>query len=75
MTRPKPSYSTTNMQTPICTKLLACDGVNLVGDAARTRGYCAKCRDAMEKKATGPKVTPPRGENSALGGRNKWSGE
>jgi hypothetical protein len=65
MTKPKPSYSTTNLQTPICTKLIACDGINLVGNA-RARGYCNKCMEAMAKKAAGPKVKPPRGENSAL---------
>lgn len=66
MTKPKPkaSYSTTNLQTPMCTKQLACDGDNLVG-AARTRGFCNKCKEAEEKRANkGPK--PLRGENTAL---------
>jgi hypothetical protein len=64
MTRPKPSYSTTNLQTPICTAQVACDGDNL-NIASRERGYCGKCRDAMEKKKDKtPK--PLRGENTAL---------
>jgi hypothetical protein len=65
MTRPRPSYSTTNLQTPICKQQLACDGINLVGNA-RERGYCNKCMEAMAKRASGPKVIAPRGENSAL---------
>lgn len=62
MTRPKPSYSTTNLQTPICTAQISCDGVNLVG-AARERGYCNPCGEAAKKRG---RVIPPRGENSAL---------
>lgn len=65
MTKPKPSYSGMDMRTPICTKQVACDGINLVGNA-RERGYCNKCMDALAKKAAGPKVIAPRGENSAL---------
>ena len=63
MTRPKPSYSTTNLKTPICKAQVACDGINLVG-AARDRGYCNKCGEAEAKKTKAPK--PLKGENSAL---------
>lgn len=64
MTKPNPSYSTTNMQTPICTKQLACDGDNLVG-ASRERGYCNRCRDAEERRADKGRK-PLRGANTAL---------
>lgn len=64
MTKPKKqSYSSTNMRTPICLKQVACDGINLVGPSAE-RGYCGKCKEAMEKKNKPPK--PLKGENSAL---------
>jgi hypothetical protein len=69
MTRPKPSYSTNNLRTPICTQQVACDGINLVGNA-RERGYCTKCAEAMAKR--GKKEAPTlRGENSALQGKLK----
>jgi hypothetical protein len=38
MTKPKPSYSSTNLQIPLCVVQIACDGINLVG-VARERGY------------------------------------
>lgn len=64
MTKPKPSYSTTNLKTPICNAMVACDGDNL-NIASRERGYCGKCADAMKKRADKtPK--PLRGENTAL---------
>lgn len=64
MTKPKKQYySTSDMRTPICNKMVACDGNNLVGNSAE-RGYCGKCKDAMEKKNKQPK--PLKGENSAL---------
>jgi hypothetical protein len=70
MTQPKrpdrkPGYNPSNayLQTPMCTKMIACDGVNLVS-AARERGYCNKCGDAMAKKNKAP--PPLKGENSAL---------
>lgn len=50
-------------RTPLCTKMLACDGANLSGPSVE-RGYCSKCRDAMEKKNKPQK--PLKGENSAL---------
>lgn len=71
MTQPKrperkPGYSpgTTYLQTPMCAKQIACDGINLVGEAVRERGYCVKCKEAMEKKN---KTSPPlKGANTAL---------
>ena len=64
MTRPKPSYSGSDMRVPICTAQVACDGVNL-NAVSRERGYCGKCRDAMDKKKN--KEQPPlRGANTAL---------
>jgi hypothetical protein len=53
MTDPKPrkkSYSTLDMRTPLCLKQVACDGVNLA-PSARERGYCARCKVAMERRA------------------------
>ncbi len=49
MTKPKPSYSTTNMQTPICKSQVRCDGINLVGPS-RERGYCGKCAKVIESR-------------------------
>lgn len=64
MTKPKKQYySTSDMRTPICSKMIACDGANLAPRAIE-RGYCGKCKEAMEKKNKPPK--PLRGENSAL---------
>ena len=64
MTRPKPSYSSTNLKTPICKAQVACDGDNL-NLRSRERGYCGKCAEAMAKRAD--KATKPlRGENTAL---------
>ena len=65
MTPPKKqSYSTTNMKTPICTRMIACDGANLIGNKRLERGMCLKCEDALDKKTKKPK--PLKGENSAL---------
>jgi hypothetical protein len=69
MTQPKkkPSYSSTNLRTPICTKMVACDGANLVGKNRIEKGYCGKCEEALEKRK---KAAPPlKGENSALQGK------
>lgn len=61
MTQPRRPAS---LHTPMCSKQIACDGINLVG-AARERGYCTKCAEAEEKKAK--KTTPPlKGANTAL---------
>ena len=70
MTRPKPSYSTNNMRTPICTKQVACDGDNLNIQSSE-RGYCGKCKDAMERRAKTEK--PLRGENTALREVQRWT--
>ena len=65
MTRPKPSYSTNVLRTPICTAQVACDGDNL-NVRSRERGICGKCKEAMDKKKTAKATKPLRGENTAL---------
>lgn len=52
------------MRVPICTAQIACDGDNLTA-ASRERGYCGKCRNAMERRKD-KTVKPLRGENTAL---------
>jgi hypothetical protein len=69
MTKPKPSYGTTVLRTPICTAQVACDGDNL-NVLSRERGYCGRCKDAMDRrKKTEPK--PLRGEKTALYEENR----
>jgi hypothetical protein len=63
MTKPRQSYSGTDMRLPICTKQVACDGDNL-NVASRERGYCGKCAEAMKRRSKTP--PPLRGENTAL---------
>jgi hypothetical protein len=65
MTKPKKqSYSSTNLRTPICSHMIACDGANLVGKNRIEKGMCGKCEETLEKKK---KAAPPlKGENSAL---------
>ena len=65
MTQPKKqSYSTTNMKTPICTRMIACDGANLVGKNRLEKGMCLRCEEALAKRN---KPKPPlKGENTAL---------
>ena len=58
MTKPKPSYSTTNLQTPLCVVQIACDGSNLVG-VARARGYCTPCMEAAKRRG---KPLPTKGK-------------
>jgi hypothetical protein len=60
----KTSFSSRNMHTPICSKQIACDGGNLSGPGSKKRGYCVKCKEAMERKTKKP--PPLRGENTAL---------
>ena len=52
MTQPKPrrQYSTLDLRVPMCQKQVACDGVNLA-PAARERGYCDRCKEAMARRA------------------------
>ena len=52
MTQPKPRRqdSTLDLRVPMCQKQLACDGSNLA-PAARERGYCDRCKKALEKRA------------------------
>jgi hypothetical protein len=52
MTQPKPrrQYSTLDLRVPMCQKQLACDGSNLA-PAARERGYCDRCKEAMARRA------------------------
>ena len=52
------------MKTPICTKMVACDGSNLVGKNRIEKGYCGKCEEALAKRNKPP--PPLKGENSAL---------
>lgn len=54
MTQPKPVRGGKDARIPICTKQIACDGENL-NQLSAARGYCGKCKEAMEKKAKGPK--------------------
>ena len=65
MTQPKkPSYSGMDLRTPICLRMVACDGANLVGKNRLEKGMCLKCEEAIAKKTKKPK--PLKGENSAL---------
>lgn len=59
-TKPKPrqTYSSTNLRTPICTVMLACDGENL-NMASRKRGFCGKCLEAARRRG---KVLPVKGQ-------------
>ena len=68
MTQPKkPSYSGMDMRVPLCTKMIACDGANLVGKNRLEKGMCLKCEEALAKRN---KPKPPlKGENSALQGK------
>ena len=52
MTQPKPKrqYSTLDLRVPMCQKQIACDGANLAVPA-RERGYCDRCKKALEKRA------------------------
>ena len=64
MTPPKKqSYSSTNLRTPVCSHMIACDGANLVGKNRIEKGMCLKCEEAKTKRS---KVTPPKGQNTAL---------
>jgi hypothetical protein len=49
MTKPKPSYNSAYLKTPICTLQLACDGDNL-NLLSRDRGYCGKCAAAAKRR-------------------------
>ena len=60
----KTSFSSRNMHTPICSKQIACDGANLSGPGSKERGYCVKCKEAMEKKNKPP--APLKGANTVL---------
>jgi hypothetical protein len=53
------------MRAPICTAQVACDGDNLT-TASRERGYCGKCKDAMDRRKKAKDAKPLRGENTAL---------
>ena len=44
------SYSTIDLRVPMCTKKIACDGINLA-PSLRERGYCGKCEVAMQRRA------------------------
>jgi hypothetical protein len=70
VTKAKPSYATTNLKTPICTAMLACDGDNL-NVLSRERGYCGKCKDAMDKRAKKGSTKPLRGETTGLSASEK----
>jgi hypothetical protein len=48
--RPKHWRSSTDMRAPVCQKQIACDGTNLT-PKSRERGYCGRCREAMERRA------------------------
>lgn len=50
--------ATRAIRTPLCNKMIACDGVNLIGTRIE-KGYCGKCEAAIIKKA---KTTPLKGE-------------
>jgi hypothetical protein len=49
-TKPRRSYSTNDLRVPMCLKQIACDGTSLA-PAARKRGYCGRCKEAMDRRA------------------------